>query len=148
MVEHLICALGFSMTVIVALQVFFRYALNQSLFWSEELSRYLLVWLTFFGASVGYYRRILPGMDILFQYLPVRLKKASSTVASLASLFLFAVMIGYGYQFAFFVRSQISPALNLPRWVPYSVIPISGAIFILHTIAFMIQDLSEKSHGS
>jgi hypothetical protein len=53
-IEYLLFGLGFTMTVVVAVQVFFRYVLNQSLFWSEELARYLLVWLSFLGASVAY----------------------------------------------------------------------------------------------
>ena len=37
-IEYLLFGLGFTMTVVVAVQVFFRYVLNQSLFWSEELA--------------------------------------------------------------------------------------------------------------
>lgn len=48
-VEYVLFGLGFTMSVVVAVQVFFRYALNHSLFWSEELARYILVWLTFLG---------------------------------------------------------------------------------------------------
>jgi len=45
--------IGFiAMTAIIFLQVIFRYFLLQSLSWSEEVARYLFVWLTFLGASV------------------------------------------------------------------------------------------------
>ncbi len=45
--EGFLLLLGLTMAAVVILQVFCRYILNYSLFWSEELARFLLVWLTF-----------------------------------------------------------------------------------------------------
>jgi TRAP-type C4-dicarboxylate transport system permease small subunit len=59
-VEYLLFGLGISMSLIMAVQVFSRYALNSSLFWSEELARFMLVWLAFLGASLAYRRRVHP----------------------------------------------------------------------------------------
>jgi TRAP-type C4-dicarboxylate transport system permease small subunit len=53
-------------------------------------------------------------------------------------------MILYGVQFAAFVRFQITPALNLPKWIVYSVVPISGAIMMLHAAAFLITEIRGK----
>jgi len=109
-IEKSLFVIGFSMAALVAVQVFFRYVLNHSLFWSEELARFLLVWLTFLGASVAYHRRAHPGIDTFSLLLPACLKKKAVICAHLASLGLFSVMIVYGCQFAYFVRLQISPA--------------------------------------
>ena len=59
-IEQSLLGLGILMIGVVAAQVFFRYVLNHSLFWSEELARYILVWLTFLGASVAYRRGVHP----------------------------------------------------------------------------------------
>ena len=64
-VERSLAILGITMAAVIILQVIFRYVLNHSLFWSEELARYLLVWLTFLGASSAYYRKVHPGIDLL-----------------------------------------------------------------------------------
>jgi len=141
-IEYLLFGLGFSMTVVVAVQVFFRYVLNQSLFWSEELARYLLVWLSFLGASVAYRRKVHPGIDVLQAKMPAALQKISTSIVHLASLTLFAVMIFFGYRFAYFVRLQISPALYLPKWIIFSIIPISGCILMIHGINFLLQTLA------
>jgi TRAP-type C4-dicarboxylate transport system permease small subunit len=143
-IEYLLFGLGFTMTVAVAVQVFFRYVLNQSLFWSEELARYLLVWLSFLGASVAYRRKAHPGIDILYAKLPASIRRISAIAVHLASLSLFAVMVFYGYRFAYFVRLQISPALYLPKWIVFSIIPISGSILMLHGITFLLNDI----HGA
>lgn len=140
-IEYLLFGLGFLMAVIVAVQVFFRYVLNQSLFWSEELARYLLVWLTFFGASVAYYRKVHPGIDILYSKMSPFTRRASAVLVHIASILLFCIMIFYGCQFAYFVRSQISPALQLPKWIIFSILPISGLIFLVHGLTFLVNEL-------
>jgi len=139
-IEYLLFGLGFTMTVVVAVQVLFRYGFNQSLFWSEELARYLLVWLSFLGASAAYRRKVHPGIDILQAKFPGALQKISIITVHVASLILFAVMIFFGYRFAYFVRLQISPALYLPKWIVFSIIPISGTILMIHGINFLLQE--------
>jgi TRAP-type C4-dicarboxylate transport system permease small subunit len=137
-IEYMLFGLGFTMTLIVAVQVFFRYVLNHSLFWSEELARFILVWLTFLGASCAYYRKVNPGVDFLYAKLSPLFKKISSMLTHLASMALFGVMIVYGFQFAWFVRLQISPALQTPKWIILSIIPISGLILMIHAVTFFI----------
>jgi TRAP-type C4-dicarboxylate transport system permease small subunit len=145
-VEYLLFGLGISMSLIVAVQVFFRYALNSSLFWSEELARFMLVWLTFLGASAAYRRGVHPGVDVLYRRMPPWLKRTSAVLIHLVSIGLFCVMIVYGYQFAHFVRFQISPALYLPKWIVFSIIPVSGGILTLHGLAFLLAELTEEHH--
>jgi TRAP-type C4-dicarboxylate transport system permease small subunit len=146
-IEYLLFGLGLTMTVVVAVQVFFRYVLNQSLFWSEELARYLLVWLSFLGASVAYRRKAHPGIDILQAKMPGGLQKISTSIVHLASMALFAVMIFFGCRFAYFVRLQISPALYLPKWIVFSIVPISGCILMIHGISFLLQELAGEHRG-
>ena len=131
-VETLLSVLGLGMAAIVAAQVFARYVLNHSLFWSEELARYLLVWLTFLGASSAYHRGVHPGVDILFVRMPPSIRKSAAIIVHLAAMILFGVMIWFGCRFAYFVRLQISPALSLPKWALFGIIPVCGMIFMVH----------------
>ncbi|MFC1531753.1 TRAP transporter small permease [Thermodesulfobacteriota bacterium] len=147
-VEYSLFVLGFTMALIVAIQVFSRYVLNESLFWSEELARFLLVWLTFLGATVAYRRKVHPGIDVLYARMPPGVKKAFTLLIHFISIALFTVMIYYGYQFAYFVRSQISPALQLPKWVVFSIIPVSGLIFMIHLSALILREFHRGRHDN
>lgn len=140
-VEYLLFGFGFGMTIVVALQVLFRYGFNQSLFWSEELARYLLVWLSFLGASVAYRRKAHPGIDVLQKRMPKVLQKQCRILVHLVSLALFIVLIYYGCRFAYFVRLQISPALYIPKWIVFGIIPISGSILMIHVLCFLLDEL-------
>ena len=142
-VEVLLFLLGLGMALIVAVQVFCRYGLNHSLFWSEELARTMLVWLSFLGASVAYYQHRHPGIDILTRRLGRRARLAASLCGHLVTLGLALVMIVSGLRFSWFVRLQITPALGMPKWAVLSVIPVSGLLLSLYTLLFLIQDLQE-----
>lgn len=140
-VEMLLSVLGLGMAAIVAAQVFARYVLNHSLFWSEELARYLLVWLTFLGASSAYHRGVHPGVDILFVRMPPGIRKSAAIIVHLAAMILFGVMIWFGCRFAYFVRLQISPALSLPKWALFGIIPVCGMIFMVHALACLAREM-------
>lgn len=137
--EWFLLLLGITMTATVILQVFSRYVLNHSLFWSEELARYLLVWLTFIGATVAYHRSMHPGVDVIFKRLERKNRQRIKRLVHLVSLIFFLVMIWYGCTFAYFIRVQTSPALALPKWLIFSIIPISGVVFSLHCGAFLFR---------
>lgn len=145
-IEYLVFGLGLSMALIVALQVFFRYGLNQSLFWSEELARYLLVWLTFLGASAAYFRGAHPGVDVFVNRMGQSRRRAVALLTHLVSIGLFLVMIVYGCRFAYFVRMQTSPALQVPKWIILLVIPVSGVIFLIHGLGFLVKEWNRGSH--
>jgi len=145
-VERSLASFGITMAFVVALQVFCRYVLNHSLFWSEELARYLLVWLTFLGATAAYYRRVHPGIDILTLQLNQNFRKLCRILVHLLSLVLFAVMIYHGSEFAYFIRNQISPALSIPKWIIFIIIPISGTIFSLHCLTFIVAEFMEHNN--
>ena len=137
-VEWGLAGLGLVMVVVVAAQVFCRYVLNHSLFWSEELARYLLVWLTFLGATVAYHRRAHPSIDMLQARVAPPVARAMTIVGYIVALLFFGVLTVYGFQFAHFVRAQISPALQIPKWTVLVVLPLSGAILCLHTWSLLL----------
>lgn len=146
-VEIAIASLGIAMVLVVAAQVFARYVLNHSLFWSEELARYLLVWLTMLGASVAYRRHLHPGIDIITVRLPSAAAGWVKIFTHLVAIGFFGVLIYHGTAFTHFIRFQISPALNLPKWTIYAIMPLSGVILALHAIAHLSEELKGFLRG-
>ena len=144
LVEQALFALGAAMVVVVAAQVFFRYGLNQSLFWSEELARYILVWLTFLGASVAYRRNVHPRIDLFSSRLGAPAARVMRIAAHLVATAFFGLLVVYGAQFAHFVRLQISPALQLPKWTVMLVLPLSGLLLMLHAAAAVAMEFRER----
>ena len=141
LLEYLLFGLGFSMAVLVAVQVFCRYVLNASLFWSEELARYMLVWLSFIGATVAYYRNLHPGVDVFTSRISENKQRLARLLVHLSSMTLALVMIISGIQFAWFVRLQISPALGVAKWIILAVIPLAGVVLLVYGLLFLLKVL-------
>ncbi|ROQ89842.1 TRAP transporter small permease [Desulfosoma caldarium] len=131
--------LAMLMALVTGLQVFFRYVLNHSLFWSEEVGRILLVWITFLGATVAYRRKAHVGIDVVVRRLGPDIQRNLERLLLAASCLFFLVLITFGVQFIGFIAHQKTPALGLPMGVPYMVIPLSGVIFCIHAASLGLE---------
>ena len=145
-VELSLFGLGFSMAMITGAQVFCRYVLNHSLFWSEEMGRILLVWITFLGATAAYKRKAHVGIDIIVRRLPEVGRKVVEGFVISVSMAFFWVMVFYGIVFIRFVADQKTAALGIPMALCYAVLPLSGSIFTVHAVS-QILDLYSTRQG-
>ena len=69
--EKILCVIFLAlMSIIIVLQVFFRYVLNNSLSWSEELARYLFIWMIYIGISLGVKMDKHICVDAVYTFMP------------------------------------------------------------------------------
>lgn len=136
LVEKVLLLVGVAISVILFVQVVARY-LGHSLSWSEELGRYLLVATTFLGATVAYKRAHFIGLagfgarfGLLFEQFIVR-------GLQVLNLGCFSLITWYGVIYTVNAWEQTSTAVQMPMSLPIAVVPISGAIFLLHILADM-----------
>ena len=133
------------MVVVTTMQVVFRVLFN-ALTWSEELSRYLLVWGTFFGATLAYKRGNHIAVTFIIDFFPTRLRVWFNVFTYLLSLVFFIVVAKQGLTMISMQVFQISPALGLPMSYVYWSIPLSLAIMIIHAFAGIADEL-HKAFG-
>ncbi|MDR2529884.1 MAG: TRAP transporter small permease [Synergistaceae bacterium] len=132
--EYVLCLLVTAMVVIVFAQVIFRFILRASLPWSEEAARYLMVWISMLGASIGARAKGHIGVEAVVLLLPPFLKKAAAVAATLAAAAFFAGMIYYGLGVLKVVRMQESPAMEISMAIPYSSLAVGGALMLLYSV--------------
>ena len=123
------------------LQVVFRLVLKQPLSWSEELSRYLFVWLTFIGGALmvsesGHFK-----MDLITAFLKGRWIQIINIIVNIALAIFSIVLIVYGAKLVKMVYTQKSPALGISMSIPYFVLPLNGVLSIVHIISNITDDL-------
>lgn len=133
--EALLGILILAVTLIIFLNVLFRYLGGFSLSWAEEFARYAIIWVTFIGSSVCIWYGQHVTVDVLESVLSQRLNKSLDAVVNLAS----ALGSGYlGYLSWGLVSKTLSTgqnaiALGIPMWAVYSALPLG---FILMTWRF------------
>jgi TRAP-type transport system small permease protein len=130
--------IGVSLTVVmvaaVFLQVVFRYVVNQPLSWSEELARYVFVWASMLGASMGVKKKTHFGLDALIKLFPHPQKKTIEIVLyCLMSVFLI-ILVYYGTKFSSELYVQTAPGLNVTMAIPYAAIPVGGLLMLCHIL--------------
>ena len=111
-----------------------RYVMDSQSSWTDELARFLLIWLSILGAAYASGKKLHIAIELLPQYLNERNQKILDIViAVVVLLFGIAVFLigGLRYVYISFALGQTSPALNLPIGFVYLVLPISG-LFIMY----------------
>ena len=114
--------------VIVGVSVFTRYCLNSSLGWSDELSRFLFIWVTFLGAAYAYGLNEHIGLDFVVDR--IRNEKTRTVIRLLSEICIGVVIFviaWYGWDVAV-SATNLSPALDIPMTVVYGVVPLTGAL--------------------
>ncbi|MCZ7659576.1 MAG: TRAP transporter small permease [Xanthobacteraceae bacterium] len=130
----LIVAMMSAMVALVFANVVGRYAFNRSLIWAEELSQYLMVWVTFLGAGLAlrYGRHV--AMEMLQALLPAALAQALRAGLALVMVGFFLIVAVLGFQLAAFAWPQETPAMNISAGIPYLAVPIGALAFLLHVL--------------
>ena len=115
--------------LIILVAVFFRYVINHSLFWSDEVVRYLFVWFTLLGAALVLRDRRHIRVEYFVEHLPRDVRRAVE-LAGLVLILTFNVFLAVaGMLWVRETAGAVTPALGLPlNWVYYAALPITAAL--------------------
>ena len=134
-VEIIAIILTGAMLVDVSLQILFRYVVGRSLFWTEEVGRYTLIWIIFLGANIALRRKKHIGIDFVVSHLNPQLQKLSMWLVKLLILLFAIVLIFYGIELYSVTMMQTSAALHIPMGYVYMAIPVCGVLMILDLVS-------------
>jgi len=121
-------ALLASYFVLVLLQVFFRYVLNESLFWAEELVRGAMLWGIMLSSALVAASRGHIRVEVLELMLPPAGRRVVVWLANALTLAFSLILLWAGIQFIDRTWMQQSPVLDVPKWTVYLAIPVGAAL--------------------
>lgn len=147
LLEALLILLFVLLVIDVFWQVFARYSIGKPNAFTEELARYLLIWLAILGTA---YVRSYSGelaIDYFYNKLsPKRQRVLSLWIEALVLLFALVVMIigGSNLMYITLKLGQMSPTLHISIGYIYSVVPLSGLLIVFYS-AYHISQILKSS---
>ena len=145
--DNIIASLFGVIVFLMLTAIFFRYVLNSSLYWSDEIVRYLFVWLTFLGAAVAVRDKAHIRVEFFIEKMPAKLRFGIKKINDFLFLaFLLFLTIG-GFIWVFKLSGSYSPALSLPlNWLFYAALPTASFIAFVYAFRQLKSDFQNKSN--
>ncbi|MBW8243551.1 TRAP transporter small permease [Muricauda oceani] len=149
--EWVLAILLGAMVLDVVWGVFTRYLLESQSSWTDELARFLLVWLSILGAAYASGKKLHIAIDLWPQNLdPKKEKYLNLIVISVVLLFAVSIFLigGLRYVYISFALGQTSPALQLPIGFVNMVLPISGFFILYYKLSELFDLLKNMKNGN
>ncbi|MEW6696349.1 MAG: TRAP transporter small permease [Bacillota bacterium] len=137
--------LGIS-ALLILFQVIMRYVFQSPNNWTEELARYISVWGTLIVSGLLVYEGGHITLDYFYEKFPAPLKKVTSLINNVLLIMFFTLfgLGGYRLMITSTQVNQMSPGLQIPMWIVYIVLPISGVLMIL---GLVFREYQKKKEG-
>ncbi|MDR1827758.1 MAG: TRAP transporter small permease [Methylobacteriaceae bacterium] len=134
-----------AMVTLIFAQVIARYVFTNSLTWSEELGRFIFVWMSFIGMAVAFRADRHVALDLLLRHLGPAKQRLLNTFNNLCIL-VFALAVAWsGFKLMAMAMRQFSPAMKVSMADVYIIMPIGGLLLAYFVILKLIEAV--KSRG-
>lgn len=124
----------FIMLLLVVLQVFLRYVFHMPLAWTDEISRYLMTWLVFIGASAASREGSHIGVTIFFDKFGSAVRKAIGLLINIAICGFLGIVIYQSFFLLKTVKITGSPVLQMSMAIPYASVFIGCVLVLFQTL--------------
>lgn len=128
--------------------VFTRYLMGEQAKWTEELARFLLVWVSLLGGAVAFGTKGHLGVDFFVGKFHPETRKLMAVVVHLIVLFFAGAVFLYGGGRVVadaLAMEQMTPALGWKMGHVYLALPLAGIFIILYTVENLIETLATSA---
>jgi TRAP-type C4-dicarboxylate transport system permease small subunit len=134
-----------SLGILLITNVFAR-TFFQSIYFAEEVSKFLVMLTTFTGVSYAVRRARHIRMGAFLDAMPEKLEKVFIIIISIVSAVVMAIMTWFSYKYLInaMEMGHVTPALRVPKWTFYVIIPIGFGLACIQYIRTVIKNLTEK----
>jgi TRAP-type transport system small permease protein len=132
--DSLVFITFWGLAFVVFLQFFTRYVLNDSYTWTEEIARYMLIWVTFFGLFMVVRKQSNVAVEVFYRWFPMWLRRVLSSVVDVVAVLFYGAMTWLCIELS--MRTQQSmTSIDWPKSVIYWGAAFGLAVSTLYAIA-------------
>ena len=143
-----ICALLIGiMVVVIWFGVAERYFLHLGFTWTEEFSRYIMIWAALLAVSCGAFHREHIGLDIVKRFLPLAGARILMISLDLVSMGFFLFLAWYGIGMTSDGLGQYATIFGITMVVPFAAVPVSSALTAFQIFAAMFRSSASSVTG-
>ncbi len=133
------CAMLVAAASLGLYQILARFIFHQPAEWSEVLIRFALIWMVFMGVPAAFRQGAMVCVDLAYRKGGPRMKRALDWLVAICALILVAVIVNYGFDYAYRARFQtISGLESFSMTWPYLALPVGGLFCVLGIIGCLI----------
>lgn len=126
------------MVINVFTGVIYRYVLNNAIYWTEELARYLMIWMGYLAMSMVIRGEENVSVSFVLNWLPVKARRFIKVLGHLAIGVFLAIVFRESLKYMRILRIQTTPALQLPMAVPYLSVTVGAALMFLENFVLLV----------
>lgn len=128
-----------SLAVILFVQVFLRYVLHSPLIWSEEVAKYLSIWVVFLGMAVAMRRMSLIAVEVIIQSVPEKARYAMRMLVLVLVGIFMAYLVYIGTVITLEASEQQFASMEVSMAVAYTAMPVGAFLTLLNVIVVSIE---------
>ncbi|MEX1303706.1 MAG: TRAP transporter small permease [Rhodovibrionaceae bacterium] len=125
--------------VFTCLAVFFRYVLNSALGWPQEVSGYILVWISFLGAYLASRESKHVSFDVVVDKLPAKLRRVIMLTVDLMLIGYFLILFRMSLRMIEIVGHRNIETLDIPFGVFMAILPLASILIVLSLVLDIVR---------
>lgn len=131
------------LAVIVFLQFFTRYVLNDSLAWTEEIARYVLILVAFLGAITVTRKGTHIFLEFFYRYIPPVAGKWLAVAMEALSCFFYGYMAYVAVELALKTKTKMASA-EIPKSLVYWAVAVGLAVMAVYSLCWLIRKIRQN----
>ncbi len=146
--EGSLCFILAAIVGLTFIQVLFRYVFHFSLAWSEELARYLFLWLAALASAYAFKTKSHFALRFLVNRMGKRLQRITGALVVLITSLFLIIFTWKAIEFTIAMSGQTAPSTGMSMAVPYSSLIVGGVLMLYYVIKNGLQDFRQSHQDS
>lgn len=140
-IEYIVRLIGVLLITTVLMQIFTRIFFKVPFSWTDELARFTFIWYCFLGSVLTMHKKMHLGIDYFESKMKPKNRYVNRIFVYAVQIFFAAMLAYYGYKLLGIVGRQKSPIMRVQMKYIYSVLPISGVLYLILSIHELLMHL-------